>query len=132
MEPIFRTKSSSPGISTFSFAIGDFMAEERKLNFSGDYEKIPERMRSAIARYLFDGTKPGDFLSAVISNNLTKAVFSADDENLPLLRLYVQWFYWEAPGNSWGSADAMREWMRSRPLLTAATLEQRGANFSGF
>lgn len=94
------------------------------LNFSGEYEQFPQHMRDAITRYIIDGIKPGSFLSAVISNNLQKAVFAADDDNLPLLKLYVRWFYWEAPGNSWGSPEAMEHWLRSHPTAPAATFDK--------
>lgn len=91
-----------------------------ELNFSGEYAAIPEHMRESIARYVIQGIEPGSFLTAVITNNFRGAVLNADEENSKLLRVYAQWFYWEAPGNCWGSREAMQEWIRKRPLEVAA------------
>lgn len=90
------------------------------VEFSGIYSAIPPHMQAAIRRYIEQGFMPGDFLVGVITNNLTRAVNYADETNLPLLKLYVQWFYHEAPGNSWGSVENMRSWMESRRELIEA------------
>jgi hypothetical protein len=79
--------------------------------FTGDYADIPERMQDAIRRYVIDRVQPGRFLTAVICNDLRNAVGSADDENLPLLKLYLQWFYNRAPAPCHGSYDAMQAWL---------------------
>jgi hypothetical protein len=71
-------------------------------------------MQAAIRRYVIQGVQPGDFLTAVITNDLRNAVGKADDENLPLLKLYVQWFYNEAPAPCWGSKQNMTEWLTAR------------------
>ena len=86
-----------------------------ELNFSGEYEAIPERMRHALRAYVLEGRRPGDFLTSVICNDLRNAVGRADDENLSLLKTYVQWFYNVAPGPCWGSAEVMLKWCESRP-----------------
>ncbi len=72
---------------------------------------IPPRMMSSIRRYIDNGDPVGDFLSAVISNNLKEAVGRADDENLANLPAYVAYFYNEAPGNSWGTPETMQAWL---------------------
>ena len=73
---------------------------------------IPERMRGAISRYIELGIAPGDFLSAVICNNLSEAVGRADDENIELLPQYVAYFYNEAPEECWGSQEKMQAWIK--------------------
>jgi hypothetical protein len=82
--------------------------------FPGVYMAIPERMRGAIRRYLHDRIPPGDFLTAVICNDLRNAINRADSENLPLLKLYVQWFYNVAPGNCHGSYAVMQAWLTKK------------------
>lgn len=91
-------------------------------DFDGGYEKIPEHMQAALRRYVLEGIKPGDFLTAVICNDLRNAVGRADGENLPLLSLYVMWLYNIAPGSCWGSPEAMAKWMAERQadVLAAA------------
>lgn len=79
--------------------------------FEDSYAAIPARMQNAIRRYILEGIIPGSFLQAVICNNLRDAVNAADDENLPLLRRYVQWFYNIAPANCHGSKEKMLAWI---------------------
>lgn len=83
-------------------------------SFEGGYEQIPARMQDALRRYVLEGIRPGDFLTAVICNDLRGAIGRADEENSPLLRLYVLWLYNVAPAACWGSPDKMREWMNAR------------------
>lgn len=82
----------------------------------GYYAEIPAHMRAAIKRYIVNRIQPGDFLTAVITNNLRDAVNRADAENLPLLQLYVQWFYNIAPGSCHGSREHMQKWLEAREL----------------
>lgn len=84
------------------------------LNFDGQYASIPARMQEALRRYVVQGIKPGDFLTAVITNNLRDAVGYADDENLPLLKLYVQWFHNVAPSGCHDTAANMWAWLALR------------------
>ena len=81
------------------------------LEFTGEYAKIPAHMQEALRRYVLGHRKPGDFLYAVICNDLQKAVGHADEQQLPLLRTYVRWFYNIAQGNCWGSPERMKGWL---------------------
>ena len=73
---------------------------------------IPERMMGAIDRYVKHGIEPGDFLSAIICNDLRGACGRADDENLRNIPAYVAYFYNEAPSLCWGSEEKMQAWMQ--------------------
>jgi hypothetical protein len=73
---------------------------------------IPKRMMPAIRRYIDNHKRPGDFLQAIICNDLKGAVWNADDENMDLLPHYVQYFYWKAPSECWGSEEAMEKWIK--------------------
>jgi hypothetical protein len=84
------------------------------LYFTGEYEAIPEHMRAALTRYVMERIEPGDFLTAVIKNDLKEAVGRADAVNLPLLPVYVRWFYNVAPGCCWGSPQNFQEWLSER------------------
>lgn len=75
---------------------------------------IPERMMGGIQRYIDDRIRPGDFLQAVISNDLKLAVGYADEENLRNLPAYVAYFYNEAPSNCWGSRSTMKAWLEDK------------------
>jgi hypothetical protein len=72
---------------------------------------IPERMMGGIERWIQHGIPPGDFLMAVIENDLKGAVACADDENLPNLPAYVSYFYNKAPSPCWGSPEKAAAWI---------------------
>ncbi len=74
---------------------------------------IPERMMPALKNYTEHGEIPGDFLQAVISNDLSGAVGRADEENLANLPAFVAYLYNEVPAGAWGSREKMYKW-RSR------------------
>jgi len=84
------------------------------VDFKGEYAQIPEHMQLALRRYVLEGIKPGNFLTAAICNDLCGAVFRADDTNYPLLKLYLQWLFNVAPGICWGSQEKMEVWMHER------------------
>jgi hypothetical protein len=81
------------------------------LYFTGEYASIPENMQNALKRYVLDGIKPGNFLTAVLHNDLFDAVGRADSVNLPLLPVYVRWLYNVAPGGCWGSKENVAAWL---------------------
>ena len=68
-------------------------------------------MMAAIQRYVVDRLPPGDFLTAVICNDLKEAVGRADDDNLANLVAFVSYFYNEAPSSCWGSKAKMDAWL---------------------
>ncbi len=73
---------------------------------------IPKRMMGGISRYINQGVLPGEFLQAVICNDLREACGKADDENIANLPAYVAYFYNEVPANCWGSRKTMQEWVQ--------------------
>lgn len=75
---------------------------------------IPDYMQGGIVRYYENGIPPGDFLTAVINNNLKEAFGHADDVNVNCLKAYVMWFYNEAPSGSWGYAGAAKDWLSQK------------------
>ena len=79
-----------------------------------DYSKVPTpHMVEAVQRYFENRIPPGDFLTAVICNNLKEAFGHADNDNAAAMQEWVQWFYWEAPHDSWGSPEAFKNWINS-------------------
>ena len=70
------------------------------------YDKLPEQFRGMAERYLRKGIPPGHFLEAVIKNDLLESLNRADKEAKANLHGIVLWFYWEAPGDSWGNKKA--------------------------
>ena len=84
-----------------------------------DYARIPGHMREATRRYIETGSHVGDFLTAVICNDLFLATAHADDINRECLRDWCLFFRNEAPGDSYGSIEKMIQW-RERGGLTRA------------
>ena len=79
---------------------------------------IPDRMMPGIKRYIEEGIAPGNFLTAVIQNDLSEACGQADDENIQNLPAYAAYFYNEAPSVCWGSKERMKFWMNQRQRET--------------
>ena len=44
-------------------------------------ERVPRYMAEQVRNYVMDGEPPGDFLQAVLENNLHQAAMRADDNN---------------------------------------------------
>jgi len=74
---------------------------------------IPQRMISAIDRYVNQGIQPGHFLTGVICNDLKEAISRADDENMVNLPAYLGYFCNEVPSACWGSEEKMKAWLES-------------------
>lgn len=90
--------------------IYDFDNAPRNVVRSGDYDAIPPAVFAGLDRYTSRGVPTGDFLQAVISNDLKLAMRYADPWSMRALPAIVGWLYNEAPGNCWGSPKAYKEW----------------------
>ena len=77
-----------------------------------DYSLVPvDHMVGAVRRYIEKRIHPGDFLTAVICNDLSKAVAHADADNAKQLVAWVRFFYNEIPAKAWGSKEKMEDWL---------------------
>ena len=75
-----------------------------------DWQLIPEHMRAGLRRYIENGIAPGDFLSAVLCNDLREACGRADEHNRHRLFDYIMFLHNYAPIGSWGSAYNFNRW----------------------
>tara|TARA_R100000656_G_scaffold59398_1_gene46247 strand:- start:34 stop:321 length:288 start_codon:yes stop_codon:yes gene_type:complete len=78
-----------------------------------DYGRLPPHLQGGVRRYIEEGIPPGDFLTAVITNNLRLAVGHADSTSLAALTDIVRFFYNEPPGGCWGTPEKMKAWMQT-------------------
>lgn len=78
--------------------------------FGLDYTGLPDRFQGGLQRWVEGGMLPGSFLAAILRNDLSNTVMRADSESLLLIRHVVQWLTAHAPGPSWGSTGAVRDW----------------------
>ena len=77
-----------------------------------NYDLLPEHIRGAVQRYIEHHIPPGDFLQAVISNNLEESFGRADDININRMSDIINFFHNEASYQCWGSPKKMEEWLR--------------------
>ena len=67
--------------------------------------------KEAIDRYVSRKIPTGDFLYAVLCNDLRNAIGRADSENLRDIVEIVQYCHWEIPSVCWGSPEEVRAWL---------------------
>ena len=82
---------------------------------------LPPAIKEKIDAYVQDHRPVGDFLRAVIENDLWRAVGRADDENLAALPAIVGYLYNECDYKCWGSPEAYRLWSQQRKLVPKTT-----------
>lgn len=72
---------------------------------------VPPHMWGGVERYFLQGLMPGDFLTALLSNDLMGAFSRADDLNANNMRRWAMFLYNYAPGGSYGSPDHVARWV---------------------
>jgi len=87
-----------------------------------NYDDLPPHIRGGVKRYIEEGILPGDFLQAVICNNLKESFMCADEINTQRMWSIVNFFYNEAPANCWGSKERMILWHYSRFFKTGTQI----------
>ena len=81
---------------------------------SKEYTYLPAHTLWSINQYVKEGQSVGDFLYAVLTNNLLKAVANADDQNSVRLSLIVRYIVNRCPAACHGSAERVAKWMEHR------------------
>jgi hypothetical protein len=72
---------------------------------------VPERIVRGIKAYVEERQPVGQFIQAVICNDLTEAFSRADDEVVRCLHGIVKLFYNQVPGNAWKSKKRYEAWL---------------------
>ena len=85
------------------------------------YDRLPEHMRESARAYVEHGRPPGDFLTAVLCNNLVEAAGRADEENQRALFAWAGWLHNEVPMPAWGSPEKVRDWVAQHAPREEAT-----------
>ncbi len=67
----------------------------------------------ALQRYVEHRIPTGDFLYAVLCNDLRRAFVRADDENRETLYEIVDYCYRNLPRECWGSQQKVTSWLSS-------------------
>lgn len=72
---------------------------------------VSDEMLESLTAYAERGRPVGDFLTAVLSNDLMEACGRADDFNLSNLPAFCAWVYNECPGPAHGSRQMVHDWI---------------------
>jgi hypothetical protein len=75
---------------------------------------IPDYMWNGMVHYMVFGDRPGDFLSAVLRNDLMGALKQADSVNMKRIDDYGAFLYNYAPAGSFGSEEHFSNWIAHR------------------
>ena len=86
------------------------MTRDELIEIDGRYSAIPPRTLEAIDCYVSERVAVGDFLTAVLENNLSGAMNAADDENMAALEMIVRYCYNHIPAGCWGSPEKVAAW----------------------
>lgn len=81
-----------------------------------DYDEIPECTRETIDEYVRTGRPVGDFVSALLANDLVGSHTRADDNNLRAMSHTVAYLYNKVPMNCRGDRALQQEWISSGGL----------------
>ena len=79
-----------------------------------DSALIHPTIKQALVDYAEHGVPTGDFLAAVISNDLMYAVGRADPQNIRVLRSICGFIRNEFPIGSHGSREIYRDWIQAK------------------
>jgi hypothetical protein len=79
-------------------------------------EMLPEHIRHGVEDYVLHGAEPGDFLHALVTNDLRRTCEHADRINRLVLFDIVSWFYNYAPSQCWGSPELYARWVEHKGL----------------
>lgn len=81
-----------------------------------DYQAlIPQHTFHDLQEYLTNHTPPGDFLRAVLENDLRRSFGKADLENRRSLFYLVTYLHNWAPHTCWGSPHNVTKWLEPTP-----------------
>ena len=78
---------------------------------------IPEYMHEGLMQWILNGRPVGNFLTAVLENNLREACNRADEANKTRLYNYILFLNNYAPMGCWGDADRTEVWADHQGLL---------------
>lgn len=77
--------------------------------------EVPAHLHSGLVRYIITGIPTGDFLRAVLSNDLILTACRADDDlTITELRALVRWVNSEAPSKCHGNHNKVQDWIQQK------------------
>ena len=83
---------------------------EARLRDTFDGTLLPEYMLEGVIRFVLYGLRPGDFLCAMLQNDVRIALHHADGRNRSALATWLYWFERALPGQCWGTLARFETW----------------------
>lgn len=72
---------------------------------------VPSHTMEDLHAYIEQRCPVGEFLYAVLSNNLKESIARADPKNMQNIPAIVGFIYNYAPEQCWGSEEKVKEWL---------------------
>jgi hypothetical protein len=79
-----------------------------------EYGDVPGHLLDALDRYAKEGAHTGDFLKAVLENNLFKAVAHGDPVSMSAFKKIVIYINCQLPSGCWGSPEQVKAWKEKK------------------
>lgn len=98
------------------------------IDFSYD-GKIPDYMVRPLQGYIMRGEATGDFLYALLSNDLKRCIDYADDVNVRHLPEYVRFLVNRVPCGCWGSPEEVTTWQIRGGIFGGAFIDDDQRRF---
>ena len=73
---------------------------------------LPDYTKEGIDAYVEDGVPPGEFLRAVLANDLMEAFGQADTNNRAAMFYICMYIYNQIPREAWGSYEKVKAWIK--------------------
>lgn len=86
--------------------------EQIRAEIEAPLAALPHHLQEGLRDYLVVRQPVGGFLTAVLSNDLARAVLRADPVSEAALKDLVCFLYNHAPADAHGSAEKMRQWLQ--------------------
>jgi len=83
-----------------------------------DYSQIRQNIVEGINRHVLLHEPKGNFITAVLTNNLSEAFACADNENCKTMFQIASYCHNQIPGVCWGSPEKVKRWIEQGPNST--------------
>ena len=84
---------------------------------------VPDHMHHTIVGWIEDALPIGDFLMALLSNDLIEAFGRAGDENITAMHRWVKYLYNHTPRGCHGSPAKVKAWREAGGLRGMGLLQ---------
>jgi len=91
--------------------------QEKIESYEWDGVKIPTDLAKELEFYIYDKQVPGQFIRAVLENDLTKTIQRADLQSLRCLTVLCRFMMHRLPRDAWGDEKQISDWLNNLAVL---------------